>query len=631
MPQCEELSDFARTMTEFLLTSKGVPEEEPLLSTLHRAFSSLEKTLRQGGLCADISPEDAASLIKAQLAAEHPLQTNLSGPAPALVVADKTHLYLERDFAVESTLARKIAFLSEQGAVRIRAEDSCDKKTMSPDLAAVRGLALTRPFCVVFGGPGTGKTTCLAGILETLFEENAKLVVFLAAPTGKAAARMREALEASAKSGSAAFPLLAERLNRNDALALPARTLHRWLYAQQDSGEKPSPTSPLNCDLFVLDEASMLDARLAEKLLRVIDPKRTRVIFLGDPFQLRSVGPGSVFADLCALGRMQGFAGELKRSFRFDPASGVGIIAHAVNCLARQKANEKALPTPSEPARVFPGTAPEPVRFYLTEPIDAALFPMLGLPDVPDKRLYALSSEATDADQELPTSLKQWIDARIRPYAALVAEGDETALLNQSQRFRILCAMREGPDSVNAVNTYAVKVLREELARRGFSEATDAGRMIIIRKNDDDSGLYNGDMGVVLPAKEGSVTQVVFPGGVDGVRHMALSLLPEYETAFAITIHQSQGSEYEDVALVLPMQDQKSAGTESLVTNELFYTGITRVKDTKDSEYRITAYGKLSVFSSSEGLKAALVSLSQRKTGFKKRLIEAFEKDSEAA
>ena len=271
------------------------------------------------------------------------------------------------------------------------------------------------------------------------------------------------------------------------------------------------------------------------------------------------------------------------------------------------------------------------MRFYLTGPIDAALFPMLGLPDVPDKRLYALSSEATDADQELPTSLKQWIDARIRPYAALVAEGDETALLNQSQRFRILCAMREGPDSVNAVNTYAVKVLREELARRGFSEATDAGRMIIIRKNDDDSGLYNGDMGVVLPAKEGSVTQVVFPGGVDGVRHMALSLLPEYETAFAITIHQSQGSEYEDVALVLPMQDQKSAGTESLVTNELFYTGITRVKDTKDSEYRITAYGKLSVFSSSEGLKAALVSLSQRKTGFKKRLIEAFEKDSEAA
>ena len=108
MPQCEELSDFARTMTEFLLTSKGVPEEEPLLSTLHRAFSSLEKTLRQGGLCADISPEDAASLIKAQLAAEHPLQTNFSGPAPALVVADKTHLYLERDFAVESTLAQKL-------------------------------------------------------------------------------------------------------------------------------------------------------------------------------------------------------------------------------------------------------------------------------------------------------------------------------------------------------------------------------------------------------------------------------------------------------------------------------------------------------------------------------------------
>lgn len=631
MPQCEELSDFARTMTEFLLASKGMPEEEPLLSTLHRAFSSLEKTLRQGGLCADILPDDAASLIKAQLAAEHSLQTGLTARATALVVADKNHLYLARDFAVESTLARKIAFLSEQGPVRAKTKDSCDEKTLSPDLAAVRRLALTRPFCVVFGGPGTGKTTCLAGILETLFEENGRLVVFLAAPTGKAAARMREALEASAKHGSAVFPHLAERLKRNDSLALPARTLHRWLYAQQDSGEKPSPTSPLNCDLFVLDEASMLDARLAEKLLRVIDPKRTRVIFLGDPFQLRSVGPGSVFADLCALGRTQGFAGELKRSFRFNPTSGVGIIAHAVNRLARQRAHEEALPKASEPARVFPGTTPEPVRFYLTGPIDAELFPMLGLLGDPDNRLYSLSSESSDTDQALPSSLKQWIAARIRPYAALVAQGDATALLNQSQRFRILCAMREGPDSVNAVNDYAVTVLRKELSRRGFADTTDAGRIIIIRKNDDDSGLYNGDMGVVLPAKEGSVTQVIFPGGADGVRCMALSLLPEYETAFAITIHQSQGSEYEDVALVLPTQAQKTAGTESLVTNELFYTGITRVKDTKDSEYRITAYGKLAVFSSSESLKTALISLSQRKTGFKWRLIEAFEKDSAAA
>ena len=631
MAYCEESSAFARTMTEFILASKGLSEKDPIQPCLNRVFSILEKNLLQGGLCAEISQNEARSLIKARLALEHPQQSTNAEHAPALVIADKTRVYLQRDFAVERNLAEKIALLAaEENGVR-QTVSPCDESSETSALTLVRRLALTRPFCVIFGGPGTGKTTCLAGILETLFSEEPNLVVYLAAPTGKAAARMREALEASVKTRSDLFGNLAQRLRQTGDRALPARTLHRWLYALQDSGEKPSPTSPLDCDLFVLDEASMLDARLAEKLLRVLNPDKTRLILLGDPFQLRSVGPGSVFADLCNFGHAHGFAGELRRSFRFDPQSGVGTIAHAVNNLARKQAKQSHSPEISQPADVYPGTTAEPVRFYLTGATDTTLFPLLGLPEQPDDNLYSLTPVLEGNPQELPLCLMQWIDSRLQSYSQVVLQGNENEILRQAQRFRILCAMREGPVGVNAVNAYAVKCLQEHLSQQELSDKPDAGRMIIIRKNDDDLGLYNGDMGVVLPGESGSVTQVLFTGGTDGVRRFSLSLLPEYETAFAITIHQSQGSEYEDVALVLPTQTLEKSASQALVTNELIYTGITRVKDTKNAEHQITAYGKLSVFSSGTVLKNALLSLSQRKTGFKNRLVEEFSKRIHAA
>ena len=623
MSYYEEPSDFVRTIIEFILETEELSDHDPIVPCLTHALTLLETSLRQGGLCADISPDESDRLIKAGLAIEHPHGQIDRMHIPPLVIADKTHVYLQRDFAVECNLAHAIAsFCKKENAPSAPGYPTGDG-ALGSDLAAVRRLALNQSFSVIFGGPGTGKTTCLAGILETLFEKSPNLVVYLAAPTGKAAARMREALESSVKTRSEDFSNLAKRLKQTGALSLPTRTLHRWLYALQDSGERPSKASPLNCDLFVLDEASMLDAQLAEKLLRVLNPRKTRLILLGDPFQLRSVGPGSVFADLCALGRTGGFAGELKHSFRFDPTSGVGKIAHAVNKLARQETEENRFSEISEPAHVCPGVALEPVHFYLSGSIDSSLFSLLGLPQHPDRLLYSLSSDCETDSQSLPAPLKQWIDTRIRSFAQVLLQGDENAVIDQAQRFRILCAMREGPVGINAVNTYASRILQSLLAEKGLTDKPDAGRMIIIRKNDDDLGLYNGDMGVILPGEPGSVTQALFPGGIDGLRHVALSLLPEYDTAFAITIHQSQGSEYEDIALVLPTQPLEGSASEDLVTNELVYTGITRVKDTKDSDHRITAYGKLSVFSGCDVLKNALVRLSERKTGFKMRLAEA--------
>ncbi len=148
------------------------------------------------------------------------------------------------------------------------------------------------------------------------------------------------------------------------------------------------------------------------------------------------------------------------------------------------------------------------------------------------------------------------------------------------------------------------------------------GEMIMITKNDDATELYNGDMGIILPTTEDGVTPVLFSGASGAMRHISLSLLPEYESAFAITIHKSQGSEYEDVALLL-----SRFGAETLLSNELLYTAITRVKDKKDFENRIVQYGKLSIFTSIDSLEKALESFSVRKTGLKNRLRDIFAKD----
>ena len=621
-PCPKEASVFAQAMANLILGAASLPLKGETADCLIRTLSVLEESLNDGGLCASIRPQDAQCLLDAGLAVRHSnLQQNSTTRRP-IVLSDENNVYLLRDFEIELDLADRIGRLINNEKTDPSSDSFANSALfgLSADQALVRQLSMTSSFSVIYGGPGTGKTTCLAGILESLLESNPNLSIFLAAPTGKAASRMREALEASADKE---LPELSKRLAKSGLDGLPARTLHKWLLSLQGSGQQPSESNPLDCDVFVLDEASMLDARLAHRLFQMINLKRTRVIFLGDAYQLRSVGPGSVFADLCVLGRQHNFAAELKRSYRFDPDSGVGKMAYAVNKLARQ-ANKDSEAVKSLPANKAAGIDQEPIRLFLVAaPEEQSQIPglisSLGLHATDEGSLFQCKPQNPPAENGLSQEICEWIDKRIGAYACSLAAGNEECFLAESQRFRILCATRQGPCGVDAVNAYAKRRLKEKLSSIKEMPNPRAGEMIIITKNDDSLGLYNGDMGIILPAQDDDITRVVFSKGSE-MRHVALSLLPEYETAFAITIHKSQGSEYEDVALVLP---DKNAGP--ILSNELFYTGITRVKDIKDADGKIVRYGKLSIFASSSSLKTALTTFCQRKTGLRNRLAEVFE------
>ncbi len=600
-------------LSDYFLSSIGLEKEGAIHETLKRVLTELEVSLSEGGLCAQTSSENAQLLIKAHLATDfNTAKVNETIPTP-LIFADNENLYLNRDFAIERELANRICdFVSRN--IEDQSATACSHD-------AVFHLVKGKSFSVIYGGPGTGKTSSLARILDNLLRENPNLKIYLGAPTGKASARMHEALEEASKN----YPYLREKLKKSGTLNLASRTIHKWLYSPQDTGERPSEENPLDCDLFVLDEASMLDARLAAQLLRVLDCQRTKILFLGDAYQLRSVGPGSLFADLCALGREKGFAIELKKSFRFDPKSAVGKMAYAINKRAREKCFD-APASESEPAICAPNATRYPVSLNLYKDSDEkeaidTLLNRLGLSDSSDICLHDLESDSRYS-QELPLTVRNWIDAHMNRYADTIKTGDETSFFSEAQRFRVLCATRSGNLSVASVNAYASNSLKRALSERGFENPARTGEMIIVTKNDDATDLYNGDMGIILPTTEDGITHVLFSSASGALRHVSLCLLPEYESAFAITIHKSQGSEYEDVALLLPY-----SGAETLLSNELLYTAITRVKDRKDAENRIVQYGKLSIFTSLSSLERALESFSVRKTGLKNRLRDIFTKD----
>jgi exodeoxyribonuclease V alpha subunit len=420
-------------------------------------------------------------------------------------------------------------------------------------------MALIKPFSVVSGGPGTGKTRTVAAILALCVQQaldwGPAPRIGLAAPTGKAAARLAESIR-EAKSrllGSGA-------LDPAIAAAIPeqAATLHRLLGTRPGRvAPRHGPDNPLHLDLLVLDEASMLDLPLAARLLDAL-PGRCRLILLGDRDQLASVQAGSVLGDICGRGREPAYSpalierlaasgaaesglpaaqgGEtgigdcialLRRSFRFGPDSGIARLAGAVN----RGDGAAALATLS------------------------AQLPDLDHLDLDDEALSGFVS--------------RFLVPRYRD--VLAAESPADALLKLG-RFRVLCAVREGPFGVAAVNRLAEQALAAANLVRPEGERW-AGRPLLVTANDYDLKLYNGDVGLLLADPESDGELRAFFDTADGVRRFSPHRLPPVETLFAMTVHKSQGSEFDDLALVLPRGESRA------VTRELIYTGLTRARE----------------------------------------------------
>ena len=353
-------------------------------------------------------------------------------------------------------------------------------------------------FSILTGGPGTGKTHTIARAVKYLQDTNPDLRLALAAPTGKAAARMTESM---AKAG---------------VTAAPATTIHALMGARYDMVSfHHGRENPLSVDWLIVDEASMIGMPLMSKLLDAL-PDGCRLTLVGDVDQLASVERGHVFGDLC---RMTGVSiSRLTESTRFPPDGDIARIAAAVN------GND-----PAEAMAIL-GAGRDVVSYV----------------------------DLSGAPAAVPAAWPGFVEMCRERFAAFADSKDPETALDRLNGFRILCALRHGPYGAERLNEFVKKLLG-----RGCPVP------MMITQNDRLQDVANGDVGVVMPDDP----QSLYLPMAGGTRSVRLELLPSMELAFATTIHKSQGSEFDDVAIVLPPD-----GDSPLLTREILYTGITRTK-----------------------------------------------------
>lgn len=470
------------------------------------------------------------------------------------MILEGNRLYLQRYWNYENLVADTIqnrcqSLTSETGQSMAKTTPAQPMgEGDSEQLRAVRA-ALNQRFTVITGGPGTGKTTTIAKIILVLYHlKPAKRPhIVLAAPTGKAAARMQEALDSTFKV-----------LLRDDPVQLPvdrlkSQTLHRLL------GAVPGKTryryhqeNPLPADVIIVDEASMIDLALMAKLMQAVSPS-AKLILVGDKDQLASVEAGSVMGDICAgisgdhgskrhqVSKSNAVAGHhladhivvLEKSYRFSAGSGIGQLAGAINGGEGRQA--------------------------------------LALLEDPEKRDIVFKN--ISGIQELKGALRQVVSHEIVPAFAMHEPHHRLRYFNT---IRILSPVRKGPFGVTALN----QTVEKELGRLGciqwLSMQADQwypGRPVMLKRNDYHRNLFNGDVGIAMAGNgEPSPVRVAFIEAGGGIQWLAPEQLPAHETVYAMTVHKSQGTEFNKVVLVLPDRDVP------LLTRELIYTAVTRAR-----------------------------------------------------
>lgn len=512
-----------------------------------------------------------------------------SGEQATPLVLSHDRLYLHRLWQSEGAVAR---FFTRQTALKEMDADAAQRVLAAlfgeePDnwqkIAAA--VALTRQTSVISGGPGTGKTTTVAKLLAAMIRLSAApLRIQLTAPTGKAAARLTESL------GKA---LLALEVSDEERAQFPseATTLHRLLGAQPDSQRmRYHAANRLHLDVLVVDEASMVDLSLMARLIAAL-PESARVIFLGDRDQLASVEAGAVLGDICRCaesgyspsraaqlaaltrceldGRSDEIAPEvrdsiclLRKSYRFSASSGIGQLARAVN-----KGDARQ-------AAAVLQTAADEVSFQAVQ-----------------------SAETYQA-------MLDDVAASYQPYLdAVHAAAPASEILQAFGRYQLLCALRDGPFGVQGLNQRIEQRLqqRHQIKRPESGSRWYPGRPVMVTRNDSALGLFNGDIGITLRDADNQL-RVCFPLPDGSIKSVHPGRLPPHDTAWAMTVHKSQGSEFDHTALVMPVQ------FSPVLTRELVYTAITRARQ------RLTIYSEPAIFHRAVQLQT------QRRSGLADRL-----------
>lgn len=417
---------------------------------------------------------------------------------------------------LEATLDRYFPVAGPGADDGVRPDDFADQR------AAARTAARSGT-SVITGGPGTGKTTTIARMLGVLLEQDPTLRVALAAPTGRAAARLAQAVRAAVLEGTRAgtFPgAHAEALG-----GLRATTLHRLLGWRPDqrSRFRHHRGNRLPYDVVVVDETSMVSLTLMARLLEAVRPA-TRLVLVGDPDQLASVDAGAVLGDLEVglAGQEPPVVAELTRNRRFE--AGLTDLANAI----RAKDADAVLAAVADA---------EEVSLVGTEEIDELVL------------------------------------AQARALREAATSGDEGAALRQLDAHRLLCAHREGPAGANTWNRRVETALAARDGLLGGLGPWYPGRPVIVTENDYALGLFNGDTGVVMLAEgDRPGLRAVLGDGSSQGRSFATARLSEVRSAHAMTVHRSQGSQVDEVTVLLPED------ASPLLTRQLLYTAVTRAR-----------------------------------------------------
>jgi exodeoxyribonuclease V alpha subunit len=390
------------------------------------------------------------------------------------------------------------------------------------------------PFSIITGGPGTGKTRTIVGFLASLQHFHPDLRVMLCAPTGKAASRMIESVQRAIESDSR-FEEFGTMISHR------ASTIHRLLGWNPSTGTfKHDEINPIPADLIIVDEASMIDLVMFSRLLRAVSAD-CRIVLLGDKDQLASVEAGSVFGDLIRAGLsgqnpgLSSVITKLTHSWRFSSESGLGMLADSLNNGDFEHSWSLVLSGSGSISQISAN-----FRDTLLERIKQEYDEILRVCKIDD------------------TSTSR----------GLICQSAEQALKKLGE-FQVLTAHRTG--QYGAV--YLNRIIDQQLATTSMN-GWYAGRPVIATENDYDNGVFNGDLGITVQI--GGEFWVYFGAddSMQSVKMYKTSQLGQMESAWALTVHKSQGSEYSEIILILP--DYESP----VLSRELLYTAVTRAKET---------------------------------------------------
>ena len=534
---------------------------------------SLSKKLSDGHICIDISQIDKAELIEAGyrdiLDPEKLLNENLvsTGDKMTPFVLLNNRLYLQRYFNYEDIILNRIKdFITKDTLQALQNREEINKhahlikaifnETIQNKITGTNWqlvaviTALLNNFTIITGGPGTGKTTTVAKILSILLTINPSLKIALTAPTGKAAARMKESLENAANIA----PEIKTIFNQ-----LQPATIHRLLGVIRNSPHfKFYKENPLQYDLVIVDESSMIDVALFAKLLLAIAPG-TKLILLGDKDQLASVEAGSLFGDLCqaqpVLNRLNTEISNFINSF--------------ISTEAQHISSDNIDDTATHPLFQHIIELQQSHRFSDDKGIGK--FSKSIIKNNPE--IIQNFFKNTDDQVTIDTNYSEIIFQNfVEGYKEFIQEPNILEALKKINNLRVLCAVREGEQGLYAFN----KKIENYLVQQKTINITGdfyKNRPIMVTSNNLELQLFNGDIGLVRPDEDG-VLKAWFLTGKEEVKSVLQGYISNAETVFAMTIHKSQGSEFNKVLVVLPKGEDIK-----ILTRELLYTAVTRAKE----------------------------------------------------